>query len=65
MNIDCNRLWSLFILIDGARGPRENLNRESIENGKMIGIEKYEIKNENIYYYIKKGLKANFIVFKT
>ena len=21
----------------------------------MIGIEKYEIKNENIYYYIKKG----------
>ena len=39
----------------GAREPRENRKRESIENGKMIGIEKYEIKNENIYYYIKKG----------
>ena len=29
----------------------------------MIGIEKYEIKNENIYYYIKKGefhLKISF-----
>ena len=31
----------------------------------MIGIEKYEIKNENIYYYIKKGLKAIFDVFQT
>ena len=30
----------------------------------MIGIEKYEIKNENIYYYIKKGLKAHFHLFK-
>ena len=35
--------------------------RESIENGKMIGIEKYEIKNENIYYYIKKGWNSRSI----
>ena len=34
---------------------RKTFERESIENGKMIGIEKYEIKNEHIYYYIKKG----------
>jgi len=54
-------LWLTYIY--GAVEPRETKNRESIENGKMIGIEKYEIKNENIYYYIKKGLKAHFHLF--
>ena len=55
--------WSGYFGIHDE-DPQKTFERESIENGKMIGIEKYEIKNENIYYYIKKGDFSLKIAFR-
>ena len=35
--------------------PNPDSLHESIENGKKIGIQKYEIENEKIWFYIDNG----------
>ena len=37
--------------------PDPDSLHESVELGKLIGIQKYEIENENIWFYIDKGNK--------